>query len=77
MACARPAGVIVPMDQLFVGIDWAPRSDFTWVTVVIHQNDVIDWLKAPHVTYPEQVDLIRVWMAQYRGGWAIRIVSSA
>ena len=58
-ACARPAGTVVPLDRLFVGIDWTRRSDFTRVTVVNHRNDVIGWLKVPHVTYPEQVDLIR------------------
>jgi hypothetical protein len=73
VSCARigleKAGKRVPVDRLYVGIDWARRSDFTWVTVANYQNDVIDWLKVPHVTYPEQVTMIREWLKQERNGW--------
>jgi len=66
LSCARSGmvknGKPVPADRLFLGVDWARRSDFTWVTIANGQNDVIDWLKVPHVTYPEQVTMIREWL---------------
>lgn len=68
LACARKADEIVPLDVLFFGVDWARRSDFTWVCVVNDRSDVIDWLKVPHVTYPEQVDIITAWAEEKRTG---------
>lgn len=68
LSCARGPDVIVPVDKLYAGIDWARVSDFTWVTVVNDKNDVIDWLKVPHVTYLEQVQVIREWAERKREG---------
>lgn len=65
-SCARTGleknGRPIPLDRLYFGVDWARRSDFTWVTIGNYENDVIDWLKVPHVTYPEQVTMIRDWL---------------
>lgn len=62
LTCARPASVYVPVDTLFFGVDWARRNDYTWVAIANARNDVIDWFKVPHVTYPEQVTMIREWL---------------
>ena len=66
LSCARTGltknGIPIPTDALYFGVDWARRSDFTWVTISNDKNDVIDWLKVPHVTYPEQVIQIRDWL---------------
>ncbi len=59
LTCARPAGTLIAVDKLFVGIDWARRSDHTWLTLVNVKNDVVDWFKYPHVTYPEQVAMMK------------------
>lgn len=62
VSCARAPGTVVPMEKLFVGIDWARRSDFTWVTISNDENDIIEWFKYPHVSYPEQVRQIKADM---------------
>lgn len=67
-AHARAGSVIVPMERLFVGIDWARRSDNTWLAIG-NGFDVIDWLKVPHVPYAEQVEIIKEWANTDRGGW--------
>ena len=59
LSCARAAGVVVPADKLFVGIDWARESDFTWMTVINDQCDVIDWFKYPHIPYVQQVEMMQ------------------
>lgn len=66
LKCARTPDKVVPLTKLFCGIDWARRSDYTWVTIVNDKNDVIDWNKVPHVTYPEQVTLINEWLLEPR-----------
>lgn len=65
---ARAAGVVVPMEVLYLGVDWARRSDNTWATIG-NGFDVIDWLKVPHVPYAEQVEIIKEWIHQDRGAW--------
>lgn len=69
LSCARPAGTQVPMERLFFGIDWARFSDHTWAAVGNELNDVVDWLKIPHVPYIQQVELVREWVTRDRGGW--------
>ncbi len=67
LSWARPRNAVVSTEQLFFGVDWARKSDFTWVTIVNDKNDVIDWIKYPHVSYPDQVQLIKADMAKDRG----------
>src|SRR5690606_17842210 len=67
LSCAR-GDVIVPLDDLYFGIDWARSSDYTWCAVGNGQNDVIDWLKVPHLPFSEQVELIKQWVEQKRVG---------
>jgi hypothetical protein len=47
LACAHGNDIIVPQENLFVGIDWARRSDFTWLTIVNDQADVVGWFNTP------------------------------
>ena len=58
LSCARGNDIIVPQERLFAGIDWARESDYTWLTVVNDQNDVIDWFKYPHGRYHDQVEMM-------------------
>jgi hypothetical protein len=58
LSCARGQEVKVPVEKLYIGIDWARVSDHTWLTVVNDQNDVIDWFKYPHVPYLQQIELM-------------------
>jgi hypothetical protein len=67
LSCARTTPV--SMERLFFGIDWARFSDHTWAAVGNDQNDVVDWLKIPHVPYIQQVELVREWVTRDRGGW--------
>jgi hypothetical protein len=60
--------VIVPVEKLFAGFDWARVSDHTWGAVVNDRSDVIDRIKVPHVTYFEQVQVIKAWLEQPRTG---------
>jgi hypothetical protein len=47
LSCARGRDIIVSTDRLLAGIDWAQEIDYTWLTIVNNQNDVIDWFKYP------------------------------
>ncbi len=62
VSCARPSNVIVPTDKLFLGGDWARRSDHTWFAIGNDKNDIIDWLKVPHAPYEEQVQIAKEWL---------------
>lgn len=68
LGCARPVGVEVPTDRLYIGIDWARSQDSTWITIVNDRNDVIEWFKYPHVPYLEQVELMQADLAKKRTG---------
>lgn len=48
----------VAMDRLYLGLDWARKSDFTWATIVNDMNDVVTWYKYPHVRYEDQIQMI-------------------
>lgn len=67
IAHARASTVKVPEDVLYLGVDWARRSDHTWATIG-NGYDVIDWLKVPHVPYAEQVEIIKEWVNREREG---------
>jgi len=61
LSCARSPGVNPPCDELFLGGDWARKPDNTWFSITNRFNDVIDWLKVPHVSYEEQVQIAKEW----------------
>jgi len=66
LSCARPGGIIVPFDQLFLGLDWGRVSDQTIATVGIDQNDVLDWFAYPKTRYEEQIELLIADLKQSR-----------
>src|SRR4051812_45649981 len=41
-------------------------SDSTWAVIGNDHNDVIDFLKLPHVPYEQQIELLNAWLAQKR-----------
>jgi hypothetical protein len=43
LSCARGGDIIVPIDQLFLGLDWGSVSDQTIATVGNDQNDGLVW----------------------------------
>lgn len=58
LSCARGPDVVVSMEKLFFGIDWARVSDYTWVAISNDQNDIITWFKYPHLPYEQQIELM-------------------
>src|SRR5687768_11224281 len=56
------------MQGLYLGGDWARKSNHTWFAVTNEMNDVIDWLKGPHVPYEEQVEIANEWLERDCGG---------
>lgn len=50
LSCARGADMEIPMQELYLGGDWARKSDYSWFALTNEMNDVVDWLKLPHVT---------------------------
>lgn len=51
-------GKPIPTDQLFFGADWARVSDNKWIAVCNRQNDILTWLKIPHLPYEQQIEMI-------------------
>lgn len=66
LSCARGKGVIVPADSVYLGGDWARVSDHTWFTAVNQFNDVLRWIKIPHLPYEQQIELL---LAELRKPW--------
>jgi hypothetical protein len=62
LSCARSGllknGRPIPTDQLFFGADWARVSDNTWIAVSNIQNDILTWIKIPHLPYEQQIEMI-------------------
>lgn len=44
---ARPGDIIIPFDQLLLGLDWGRASDQTIATIGNDQNDALDWFAYP------------------------------
>jgi hypothetical protein len=66
LSCGRGPDQKPPTGTLFLGIDWGRVSDSTWAVVGNDQNDVIDFLKLPHVPYEQQIELLNAWLGQKR-----------
>ena len=66
LSCGRAFTVKVPIETLSLGIDWGRVSDSTWAVIGNDQNDVIDFLKLPHVPYEQQIELLNAWLAKKR-----------
>ena len=66
LSCGRASSVQIPLATLSLGIDWGRVSDSTWAVIGNDQNDVIDFLKLPHVPYEQQIELLNAWLAQER-----------
>lgn len=59
LSCARGKEAPVPTEKLFVGIDWARESDFTWLALVNEKRQVVTWFKYPHGLYSMQIELMK------------------
>lgn len=59
-------GKPMPTDQLFFGPAWARVSDNTWIAISNRQNDILTWLKIPHLPYEEQIEMI---LAELKRPW--------
>lgn len=66
LSCGRASDVIVPVDDLFFGIDWGRESDFTWAGVSNGFNDLIDMVKVPHMLFERQCEFIGDWLKAKR-----------
>jgi hypothetical protein len=69
---ARPARTLVPMDNLFFGIDWAKSGDHSWASVGNDYNDTVDWLKVPHGRWSGQCEIVKDWIMEPRKIWVPR-----
>lgn len=58
LSCGRGPDIIVPFDQLYLGLDWGRVSDQTIATVGNNQNDDLDWFAYPKTRYEEQIELL-------------------
>lgn len=54
------------MQELYLGGDWARKSDYSWLRLANETNDVIDWLKLPHIPYEEQCEIADAWLKEER-----------
>lgn len=49
LSCGRASSVKIPLAMLAFGIDWGRVSDSTWAVVGNDVNDVVDFMKLPHI----------------------------
>jgi hypothetical protein len=81
--CARPEwqrkdGILIPVDDLTLAIDWGRVSDSTWVGVMTRSFDLLAMWKIPRERYERQIDQILTELRMPRkclkrvpdgGGW--------
>lgn len=51
-------GILIPVEDLTLSLDWARRSDFTWPGLTTRSFDLMAMWKLPHVRYEEQIQML-------------------
>jgi hypothetical protein len=49
-------GILIPVEDLTLSLDWARRGDYSWPGLMTRKNDLLAMWKLPHVRYEEQIE---------------------
>lgn len=61
LSCARPKwqyknGILIPVEDLTLSLDWGRSSDWTWAGITTRRNDLLAMWKFPRDRYERQIE---------------------